>query len=139
MIVAVIDGGRADEGRDWAAELRSSALWARQRAALYLEEHPTEALRAAGALAECLGDPDPRVRRVAAEALAHVGGPAVDVLLVSLGHRSYVAREWSAALLGRLGAVAGRAVDVLEAATLDPEWTVRIAAQAALKRIRGQA
>jgi HEAT repeat protein len=137
MIVQVIEGGRGrkPELQSWALDLRDERLWVRERAAAHLAARPDEARGAIGALAAALADPAAQVRQRAARALAAAGADALDCLTVTLGHRRPVAREWAAALLGRLGPAARPALAALHEAAADAEWSVRTAAAEALRSI----
>jgi HEAT repeat protein len=139
LIVAVIEGGRSAERRDWLADLQDERAWVRQRAAAHLAEDPAMAAGAATMLAAALGDRNPQVRHRSALALAAAGAVALDVLAGTLGHARPVAREWAAVLLGRLGPAAREALPALNGAARDEEWSVRRAAADAIRSIEGAA
>jgi HEAT repeat protein len=82
-----------------------------------------------------LADPDPALRRTAAEQLGQIGHPAgVNPLLAALRDPDEDVRWWSAWALGRMGPPAEKALQRL---LHDPDPRVRHWATEALNKIKG--
>ena len=93
-------------------------------------------LRAEGAVAglvRCLADPNPFVSRIAADALARIGLPAVPALIAALQAREVLVRAGAARALSVIQP--HHAVPALVAALDDPSAVVTYYAEQALERM----
>ena len=87
-------------------------------------------------LVHALEQNNPGARRMATETLVEIGGPAVDALAVTLGHKEPSVRAAAATALGAIGPAADRARRPLYSLLKDESALVRRAADEALARIR---
>lgn len=134
MILQLIETPRI-ESRDWAAELEDERVWVRRRAAGLLSTAVEQSRGAVEALTGALGDADPAVRKLAAQALAGVGTEALERLLPVLRHPRPTARAYAAQILGALGPAGSAAAPELRMVLQDPDLSVRCSAAAALGAI----
>jgi len=86
-----------------------------------------------------LEDPDPDVQDRSFARLERLGPAAVPTLIAALGSGRFLLRANAAAVLGRLGPIAGRAVPALAQALEEEERDFRLAASRALANMAAEA
>jgi hypothetical protein len=123
---------------DWVRRLGEKTDAARIEAARALGEAGPAAKAAVPALVESMRNASVEVRAAASDAIAKIGDVSVPRLVESLKDGDARLRAGAAEALGKLGSSAQEAVPALESAATDARDEVRLAAEKALRAIRGR-